>query len=188
MVRVASVFVLLLYAMASRANDPKAAAMDYITALNQQDFAHAAQLIRPEDLVDYKKAFDDLFRAEAQTGRKDLLVAAFGADAKLDDALNAKPDVTFIATMNVVMGAVKTANMKLDVLPAKYLGQVAEDAHHIHVLVRTYTKLGDTTSSRVEVVSTMSENGAWKVVLPDQIRAIAQVLQRQMAARRAARP
>jgi len=188
MLRVASVFVLLLYAMASHANDAQAAAMDYITALGQQDFAHAARLIRAADLADYKKAFDDLFRAEAAAGKKDLLVAAFGVDAKLDDALSAKPDATFVATMNVVMGAMKNANMKLDALPAKYLGQVSEDTHLVHVLVRTYTKLGDTTTSRVEVVSTMSENGSWKVVLPDQIRLIAQVMQRQMAAQRGARP
>jgi hypothetical protein len=188
MLRVASVCVLLLYAMASRANDAQTAAIDYVTALGHQDFAHAARLIRAADLVAYKKAFDDLFRAEAATGRRDLLVAAFGPDAKLDDALNAKPDATFIATMNVVMGAMKSANMKLDALPPKYLGQVSEDAHLVHVLVRTYTKLGDATSSRVEVVSTAFEDGSWKVVLPEQIRAIAQVMQRQMAAQRGARP
>lgn len=188
MLRMVWVCALLLVAVAARANDPQTVAMAYMSALGQQDFAQAARLIRPTDLADYKKTFDGLFRSEAAAGRNDLLVATFGPDAKLADALDAKPDATFIATMNVVMGAMKSARMKLDALPAKYVGQVAEDANLVHVLVRTYTKLGDTTTSRVEVVSTALENGGWKVVLPDQIRAIAQVMQRQMAAQRAVRP
>jgi len=176
-----------LWAATAYAADPQAAAMDYITALSQQDFAHAVKLIRASDLVEYKKTFDELFSAEAAAGKKDLLVAAFGPDAKLSDALNAKPDEVFIATMNVVMGAVKTANMKLAVEPAKYLGKVSEDAHLVHVLVRTYAKLGDSVTSRVEVVTTVAEGSDWKVVLPDQLKAIGQVMRRQMALR-AAKP
>lgn len=112
MTRYCSFLVLLLLTGASIADSREALVVKYVAALSDQRFQEAAQLIRGSDLADYKNSFSVLFRAEAQAGKADLLRAAFGDKATLDDALNAPPEAVFAATMRVVMRAATQLNIR----------------------------------------------------------------------------
>lgn len=85
--------------------------------------------------------------------------------------------------MKLVMGVATQVDLKVEFLPPVVLGEVPETPELVHVLVRTYTKLGDTKTSRVEVISMAPEGTAWKILLPEQLKTVGQVMLKQIQRR-----
>jgi hypothetical protein len=179
MIRNCTILILLLVAGTSVADTREAVVTKYVAAFGDYKFEEAGRLIRGSDLAHYKSNFSILFRAEAQTGKTDFLRAAFGDKATLDDALNASPEAVFAATMKVVMSAATRLDTKPEFLPPKILGEVSETPELVHVLVRSFVKLGDTTTSKVEVISMAPEGKTWKIILPEQLKAMGQIMLKQ---------
>jgi hypothetical protein len=52
------------------------------------------------------------------------------------------------------------------------LGSVAEGANTLHFVVRTTTTVAKETNVRVEVLTLVKEQGAWRVMLPQSLGAV----------------
>ena len=187
--RYGAALALTLFACASSyATEATDIVEKYAAAIRIQNFAVAAGFVKPKDLADFKSAFMPIYAAEQKEGVRGFLDATFGEKAKPEEATGAEPAVFFERVMRFVVNLSDIQGKHLDVVETRVLGEVAEGLSIVHVVVRNELKLGTTRSSRVEVISAEKEGGAWKVLLPEKLRMMGNMMEHQLAMRKLVTP
>ena len=160
----------------------------YAAAIRVQNFSVAAGYVKPQDLADFKASFMPIYAAEVKEGVRGFLDATFGEQAKPEAATEATPAAFFAHVMGFVFNLGDIQRKRLEVVDTKVLGEVAEGLSLVHVVVRNELKIGATRTSRVEVISAEKTGAAWQVLLPEKLRMLASIMERQLATRKLATP
>jgi len=168
-------------AFAAAAKDPESIAQAYFEALKSGQYDKAAEFYRDNDLNEFKSLFIPIYEAEQKEGKKDFLNASF-PNLSVEEVKAVNPKQFFKSIIDFVF---KSSPMgKPTLTKMKIIGSLNEpDAKQTHVLTRSYVKVGALESNKLEPLSFTQEGGEWKMVMPDQMKAIGQAIQKGIAMR-----
>lgn len=155
-------------------------AKDYLMAVNARGLDGGIPYLHPDELARFKKRLIPILEQERQAGRRNLLNATFGRDADMRDVRLAQPDDFMRRFARVAAARLNEAPLRFDSLEP--VGTVAE-GETLHVLVREVTGQGGGQTQRLVVVSLRRSGQDWKVLLGNDIEALAVSLQGRSAGR-----
>jgi len=160
------------------------AATEKVVAASEQaarkgDWDTFAALIHPDSLQDFKALFVPVLQAAAKKGgdeQADLLTLFDGAK-NLKTVLTWEPKEFFA---RFAKGYASRAPLK-DTFASttrRVLGMVSEGSTQVHVVVRATRKIEKAEISRVEVVTLKRSGRDWKMLLPSELRVVAETIKR----------
>jgi hypothetical protein len=148
-------------------------------AARKRDWDAFAALIHPESLKDFKALFVPVLQAAAKRGgadQTDLLSLFDGAkDLKTIRAWEAKH---FFVSFARGYTSRAPLNAPLGSATIRILGMVPEGADQVHVVVRATQMIAKTEISKVDVVTLKRSGREWKMLLPSELRVVAETMKR----------
>jgi hypothetical protein len=179
--------VLLASLSACQAAEPvpekESAAIDKVVAASGQaarkgDWDAFAALIHPDSLQNFKALFVPVLQAAAKKGgggQADLLTLFEGAK-DLKTVLAWEPKEFFVRFMKEYASAPLKVNCPSGTI--RVLGMVPEGSAQVHVVVRAIRTIEKTEISRVDVVTLKRSGRGWKMLLPSELRVVAETIKR----------
>jgi uncharacterized protein (TIGR03066 family) len=180
--------VLMASLSACQAAEPvpekESAAIEKVVAASGQatrkgDWDAFAALIHPDSLQDFKALFVPVLQAAAKKGgdeQADLLTLFDGAK-DLKTVLAWQPKEFFA---RFAKGYTSRAPLKetFASTTSTVLGMVPEGSDQVHVVVRATRTIEKAKISRVDVVTLKRSGREWKMLLPSELRVVAETIKR----------
>jgi hypothetical protein len=156
---------------------PETAAKASFEAAKKLDWKRYAELLHPESLAEFRGMFVPVLKAAAKKGPREQadLLAMFDGAKDVKTVLAWEPKELFVRLMT---GLSAKAPLKETFAgtTANVLGTVAEGADQAHVVLRITRKMGKVELSKVDVVTLKRSRGEWKVMLPGELRGVAETI------------
>jgi hypothetical protein len=144
------------------------------------DWKRYADLVHPESLQEYKDMWLPILQVatrERPEKQADLL-SAFDHATDLKTLIALKPKEFFVSSMKGMASQLRGLNASPPKVDQKIIGTVREGDDQAHVVVRTRGKLDGAEMNRIDVVSLKRSGTQWKLMLPDSVRAMAEMFKR----------
>jgi hypothetical protein len=182
---------LILGTMHAPAQDPKPGGEDEairtvvaasMEAGRKSDWNAYAQLVYPESLNDYKKMWLPILRTTAKQGpQKQADLLTYFAQAKdIQSLIDMSPKEFFVSSMKGVSSQFRAPAPNPLHVREKIIGTVREGDDLAYVVVRTQSASLKTMPPKVEVVQLKQSGREWKILLPEVIRVMADMIPRML--------
>jgi hypothetical protein len=145
-------------------------------AARKGEWDRYADLLHPESFDDYKRMWTPILEAAAARGEEQVaaVVPLFDKAKDLKTVLALQPREFFISSMKG-LAITQTRDRQSGLVPAegKIIGTVREGENSAYVVVRNRQRYGEAEWTRMEVVALKRSGTAWKILLPDTVRVLA---------------
>lgn len=177
------------YAQASQ-ETPAAVAKAYVAATLSGDWTKASSFMHPDSVSQLKKVFEPMFANEKAAKAVGPL---FGIKSRAEfDQINGAQ--MFEKLMNGIVGAMPGFNKLMNKTSFTIIGQIAETPDLIHLVYRTQVPLDDlqlkgapkltknVTFAKMELMTLKRYENTWRLILPGELEAMAQMFANIFAA------
>lgn len=149
---------------------------DGLAAGRKADWKEYAGLVHPDSLRQYKDMWLPLLRTATRErpDKQAELLAAFDKAADLKAVMALEPGVFFVSSMKGMESQLPALKGNPVGAEEKIIGTVRDGDDQAYVVVRIRTKFGQTDLTKVEVVELRRSGAAWKMMLPDVVRIMAE--------------
>ena len=139
----------------------------YLTAITEERFEDAANLVRSQDMKQVRTMLMPAFEKAMAEGKNEVPAEIFGAEATFGTVKTMQPYLFFANMLGY--GYAKTSE-RYDSLETLVLGTVAEDDDLAHVLTRRIIRSRGRESSSLQLLTLTTDNmGNWQLYLPDEV-------------------
>jgi hypothetical protein len=169
------------------ADDPKStadgAAIEKVVeaslkATGAADWKGYSELVHPDSLQQFKAMWLPILQRAAKDapGEQTELLSLFEKGNDLKSLIAMKPKEFFVSAMKGLTSKAAKVNVRAPTGDSKIIGTVREGSELAHLVIRS--RVGNTESTKVEVVTVKRTGLDWRLMLPDAIQAMAEAFQR----------